>query len=235
MFFNLRVTSRKQVSCYLFKEYQIKLKKITMTETNMTTIPKPAKSGYLHFIEEQRANPKVVEGLKSTEIIKKLGADWKALDEASKQKYEEIAKQDKVRYTAEKESWLKEHPGQEFPKKEKKEKKEKKDDKKEEDVEELKVEDTPKDDGKEKKKKSSKKEKAETAPVIEQEAVMIEVEVEPETPAAPKKKPNKFINFCKEKRQEVKKSDPTKSVTEITTALAGMWKSLTEEEKQKYA
>ena len=197
----------------------------------MTTVPKPAKSGYLHFIEEQRTKPEIIQGLKSTEIIKKLGADWKALDESTKQKYEEIAKKDKERFATQKESWLKDHPGQDLPKKERKERK----DKKTESVPApppIVVQDTPKDDDSSKKKT---KKKNSTEPVLE-----VEVEPEPTTTTTTttvppsKKKPNKFINFCKEKRASVKLRDPSKSVTEITTALAELWKVLTDEEKQKY-
>lgn len=198
----------------------------------MTTVPKPAKSGYLHFIEEQRTKPEIIQGLKSTEIIKKLGADWKALDESVKQKYEEIAKKDKERFSTEKDSWLKDHPGQDLPKKERKEKKGKKTESVPAPTVVVVVEDTPKDDStKDQKKKTKKKKSAEPEPVLE-----VEVEHEPTTTAPPsKKKPNKFINFCKEKRALVKQSDPSKSVTEITTALAELWKVLTDEEKQKYA
>ena len=155
-----------------------------------TDVPKPAKSGYLHFIGERRLNPANTEGITPTEFIKKSGADWKSLDDASKKKYEEIALQDKARYTAEKESWMKEHPGQEFPKKEKK------NTKVSNKSEKSKVEDdTPKqDEGKEKKKSSKKKndEPATAAPppppapiTIEQEPVL---EVEPETVVVPTKK-----------------------------------------------
>lgn len=39
--------------------------------------------------------------MKQTDLLKKIGADWKALSDADKKKWEEKAKADKVRYEKE--------------------------------------------------------------------------------------------------------------------------------------
>lgn len=60
------------------------------------------RSGYLFFCEEER--PKVKEsqpGLPMTEVAKVLGALWSSVDEKRKEKFMQLGKEDKERYTKE--------------------------------------------------------------------------------------------------------------------------------------
>lgn len=200
----------------------------------MTDVPQPAMSGYLHFIQKNRDRVQG-EGFKSTEIIQKLAVEWKSLDDKEKKKWDDIAKEDKIRFNTQKELWLKDHPGQDFPKKEK-DKKKKKENNDMKAVEVLEVKDPdpevqayPKieDDGKKSKKKKLKQ------PVVPDPNVL-DVEVEPESTKKEKGK-NKFLNFCRAKREEIWSKDRKKKVTEVTSILAGIWKTLSDEEKQEYA
>ena len=64
--------------------------------------PKQPLSGYVHFLNERREsvrseNPEIT----FSELSKKLAAEWSALPEDEKSKYNEMAKKDKDRYEAE--------------------------------------------------------------------------------------------------------------------------------------
>ncbi len=68
--------------------------------------PKRAKTAYIFFTIESRdrvknENPE----MKTTEILKELGKQWKTLNDSKKSKYEEMAKNDSARYKQEKETW----------------------------------------------------------------------------------------------------------------------------------
>jgi hypothetical protein len=66
-------------------------------------MPKRNLSAYFFFIQEAR--PEIIrvdlkgDGSKVAEVTKVAGAKWKAMDAASKEKYERMAIQDKERYT----------------------------------------------------------------------------------------------------------------------------------------
>ena len=57
-----------------------------------------------------------------------------------------------------------------------------------------------------------------------------------EKPVKEKKprKLNSFMLFAKEKRESVKKNNPTAKVTEIAKKLGELWRALSNSEKQKY-
>jgi len=64
--------------------------------------PKQPLSGYVHFLNERREsvrskNPEIT----FSELSKKLAAEWSALSETDKNKYNEMAKRDKYRYDKE--------------------------------------------------------------------------------------------------------------------------------------
>ena len=61
--------------------------------------PKQPLSGYVHFLNERREsvrskNPDIT----FSDLSKKLAAEWSALSETDKNKYNEMAKRDKYRY-----------------------------------------------------------------------------------------------------------------------------------------
>ena len=62
--------------------------------------PKRANSAFIYFSAEMRP-ALLAKGLKITECAKELGVMWKATDEASRAKYEKLAKADKERYERE--------------------------------------------------------------------------------------------------------------------------------------
>jgi len=53
-------------------------------------------------------------------------------------------------------------------------------------------------------------------------------------PAAPKRPKSSYILFCVDKREEVKKKNPSMSAKEITSKLAEMWNSYNDKQKKKY-
>lgn len=57
-------------------------------------------SGYMHFGKEMREKL-AKQNLSATEMMKKIGGDWKELTDKQKEKYEKMAKDDKVRYEKE--------------------------------------------------------------------------------------------------------------------------------------
>jgi len=79
-------------------------------------MPKRNKSAYFFFCDEKRPEMKAkYPDYKVTELAKKLGEAWKALDEDDKKEYNESAKKDKERYEKQKKEYLgkKEHESEE--------------------------------------------------------------------------------------------------------------------------
>jgi len=67
--------------------------------------PKGAKSAYLFFSIAKR--PELAsKGIPFTDIAKQLGADWKLMTADDKKPYEEQAKEDKERFSKEKEAFI---------------------------------------------------------------------------------------------------------------------------------
>lgn len=65
--------------------------------------PKHAKNAYLFFCEKERVKvQKKFPELKGKDVAKKLGELWKALSDAKKKPFQDLAKADKERYEAEK-------------------------------------------------------------------------------------------------------------------------------------
>lgn len=76
------------------------------------------------------------------------------------------------------------------------------------------------------------KEKNESSEQVDAE---IEVEAEPEVKEKPKaKRSNGYLNFCKEKRPEVKEDNPDVSAAKINSILSEMWKELSDDDKAEY-
>jgi hypothetical protein len=93
-------------------------------------LPKGKKSAYIIFSSENRAKVKEENpDLKSSEILSKLGAEWKALSDKKKEKYNKLAEADKERYLEEMKDY---EPSDGFDKKETKPSKTIKSDKKDE-------------------------------------------------------------------------------------------------------
>ena len=67
--------------------------------------PKKPKSGFMFYSQERRVTLKVEQpSLKITDASKVIGAEWKALSDADKQKYQDLGEADRKRYAEEKES-----------------------------------------------------------------------------------------------------------------------------------
>ena len=79
-------------------------RKAVSRKTSETGIKKP-RTAYIFFCIENRERIKEENPeLKSTEIMKQLGAEWKQLDDEHKEKYIEMATNDKERYNQETEN-----------------------------------------------------------------------------------------------------------------------------------
>ena len=78
--------------------------------------PKRATTAYFFYTNEIR--PQVKEqhpDMKVTEMAKVMGSKWKELSADEKQKYVDMATEDKARYQREKAAWDLEHPDQAKP------------------------------------------------------------------------------------------------------------------------
>lgn len=67
--------------------------------------PKKPKSGFMFYSQERRVTLKVEQpGLSITDASKVIGAEWKALSEQNKKKYQDQGEEDRKRYALEKEA-----------------------------------------------------------------------------------------------------------------------------------
>lgn len=197
-----------------------------------TALPLKNKSGYLHYCADVRSTiVKSNEGIKSVDIVKKMGEGWKALSDGEKQKYEKRAVDDKERYVKEKDEWTAKNPGVVVEKKTKTKRAKKQPAAAvEEEIvildEELVQEDPvvvakPAATG-------GKKKAAVVEPVVVAAA-------EPVVLSEKKARaPNKFQNFCKLERPKLKVSKPQLQPKEVLTELGALWKALSTEEQEKF-
>lgn len=196
-----------------------------------TALPLKNKSGYLHYCSDVRSTiVKSNEGIKSVDIVKKMGEGWRALSDGEKQKYEKRAVDDKERYLKDKDEWNASNPGIVIEKKVKAKRTKKQDaPAAEEEIvildEEL-VQEEPV--------------VAVKVPAGKKKAVAVAAAVEPVAaaaePVAEKKAraPNKFQNFCKLERPKLKVSKPQLQPKEVLIELGALWKALSTQEQDKF-
>ena len=75
----------------------------------MTSKPKAPQTAFFFFSRDRHAAVRatyVEEKVPASEIAKKLRAMWRAMTDAQKQSYQEMALADKERYTTEKAKWM---------------------------------------------------------------------------------------------------------------------------------
>ena len=224
--------------------------------------PKRGKTSYIFFCIEQRpeikkANPE----LDAKSITKELGRMWREeLDEKSKAKYIQLAKDDNIRYKEEMKTYTP-PPVEYMPEKKKKKTptgpkrpmssylafcKSKRSELKESgekittkelteiwnNMEEVDKKGYQNIAAKDKKRYVKEKEEWKKNESDE------DVEDVPETKARKKKDVSKrksgYILFCQENRDDVKNDNPTLSATEVTKILNQTWKSMEKEEKTEY-
>ena len=69
--------------------------------------PKKARSAYTYYLEESHARIKVSNpDAPFGAISKQISAEWKAMSDAQKRRYEELSRQDKLRYSEEKSEYV---------------------------------------------------------------------------------------------------------------------------------
>jgi hypothetical protein len=69
--------------------------------------PKNAKSAYILYCQDERANVKAENpNLNAKEVLKILGGKWKETDEETKAKYQKMAEEDKTRYAEEMKTYV---------------------------------------------------------------------------------------------------------------------------------
>jgi structure-specific recognition protein 1 len=65
--------------------------------------PKKPKSGYIFFTQERRSSLKTERSdLSLTDASKVMGAEWKALSDGEKRRFNDLAAEDRARYNREK-------------------------------------------------------------------------------------------------------------------------------------
>ena len=237
-------------------------KKESKKEKKDPKAPKGAKNAYIFFCNDARAEVKKENPeMKSTDIVKKMGEMWKEISSKKKTEYQEMASDDKKRYAEEIEGY-EPKDGFKSPKKTKKEKSDAPKrarsayiffctEKREE------VKNNPKisnsdilsELGKMWKASNDKKKK----PFVEMAAVdkkRYEEDMKNYVPSEEKaqkgkaakavkakvsnRTPSGYLLFCKEKRQQVKEENQSAKMTDITTILGKMWKSLTDKKKKPF-
>lgn len=213
--------------------------------------PKKARSAYIFFCVEKRAEIKE-ENPDATpqDITKIIGELWNEYKNEAEyaselEKFNEMNRQDKLRYEKE----LAEHePTPQTEEKQTKKKPVKReikivtreisDDEETQvintDNEDTELEEDTYDEISEPEikqiKKPKRKAQSETKPEPKQ---CRKAQSKPET--VTKKKPQPYLNFCKENRQIVIQNNPSFSLTDVTKALAIQWKALSAEERAEWA
>lgn len=224
--------------------------------------PKGPKNAFIFFCNDRRSEIKEENpDMKPTEITKKIGEMWKQVDSIEKAQYQEMAEEDKKRYSDQLESY-EPKDGFKNPKSPKKNKKEENPSpkrtrsayiyfctEKRGEVKKSKPSisntDILSELGKMWKTLNDKKKK----PFIDmanKDKKRYEEEMKNYVPSDNKQNkvkkvkkesnrtPSAYILFCKNKRQEVKSSNPDLKTTEITSKLGKMWSSLDEKTKKNY-
>ena len=180
-----------------------------------TALPLKNKSGYLHYCSDVRSTiEKTNPGIKSVDIVKKMGEGWKAISADEKLKYEKRASEDKERYLSQKSEWTTNNPGVVIEKK-------------------VKVKRAKKAAAVEEEIVIMDDELVQEDPVVAPAAVAV---VESPAPVAEKKArvPNKFQNFCTFYRPKLKVDKPQLKPKEVLTELGALWKALSTQEQDSY-
>lgn len=240
------------------KVYKTKEEKKEKKDPNA---PKGPKNAFIFFCNDRRSEIKEENpDMKSTEIAKKMGEMWKEIDSVEKAQYQEMAEEDKKRYSDQLESY---EPKEGFknPKSPKKNKEENPSPKRArsayiyfctEKREEVKKSNPSISNteilselGKMWKSLTDKKKKP-FVDMANKDKKRYEEEMKNYVPSENKQNkvkkvkkesnrtPSAYILFCKNKREEVKSSNPDLKTTEITSKLGKMWSSLDEKSKKKY-
>ncbi|BBN02046.1 upstream-binding transcription factor [Marchantia polymorpha subsp. ruderalis] len=175
--------------------------------------PKKPTSGFFVYANERRP-ALLAEKMKVTEMGRKLGEEWKALDEQRRQPYEKIAAEDKARYAAELEAYKLKR------------------------ADELKVaEDQSKEQVKVVKVQALQllKQKEEIDQVkknLKDEKLKKKKDKAPVDPNKPKKPPTSYLLFTMENRKLIQQEKPGASFSEINATMAIRWQELPEDQKQ---
>ncbi|CAM6119616.1 unnamed protein product [Calypogeia fissa] len=179
--------------------------------------PKQPASAFFVFSNERRPNM-LAENLRIPEIGKRLGEEWRALDENSREKYEKIAAEDKARYAAELESY-----------------KLKKADELEA-AEEQSKEQTliHKAQGMQLLKQREQIDQAKKT-IKEEKLKKKRMKAEAVDPNKPKKPLTSYILFVMDNRKAIQQEKPNSTFAEVTATLAVRWQELPEAEKQVWA
>jgi len=214
---------------------------------------RPASSYFLFCAKERVIVQQEIQTCKGSEVVKELGKRWAALDDKSKEVFEEEAKKDKVRYVEEMRSYT---PSEDFKKR------------KTEFDEQAKVSsnqafgpkvgdshddyftylllnwrqvhlENPGYSGRQIQEEvwrmwqSQPQVAVRGDDVAPGEGKRVKVKA-PKDPLAPKRPLTAFFLFAKEKRAEVSQASPTLKNKEVTAELGRMWKNLGEEAKATY-
>ncbi|KAL2642857.1 hypothetical protein R1flu_010444 [Riccia fluitans] len=177
--------------------------------------PKKPTSGFFVFSNKRR--PQLLEEkLKITEIGKKLGEEWKALDEKQREPYEIIALEDKARYAKELEAY-----------------------KLKKAMELKEAEDQDREHAKVVKIQAlqllkHKEEIDQVKKTLKDEKMKKKRSKAPIDPNKPKKPPTSYLLFTKENRKLVQQQKPGASFSEINATLAIRWQEMSDEEKQPW-
>jgi hypothetical protein len=180
--------------------------------------PKRARSAYIIFCTLIRSDIKEKHpDLSSSDILKKTGEIWKNMTSDEKEKYNKLAEKDKHRYAKEKEEMSESSVDEEH--------------KKDDDEEEPKKSKSKKDDDEEEKPKKSKSKKEDDE---EEKPKKSKTKKDDDEEEKPKKRASAYINFCSQKRDEIKSENPDLSFGELSKKLGEIWKSMSEEDKNEY-
>eukprot|EP00246_Nothoceros_aenigmaticus_P000054 TRINITY_DN10086_c0_g2_i1.p1 TRINITY_DN10086_c0_g2~~TRINITY_DN10086_c0_g2_i1.p1 ORF type:complete len:310 (-),score=96.94 TRINITY_DN10086_c0_g2_i1:35-856(-) len=142
------------------------------------------------------------------EIAKRLGEEWKKLSDAEKSPYEKIASEDKLRYAAEKESYLKKKAQA--------------------------SQESPSGDSDEEANDEGSAQILKKSPKAGEVSLKRKVKIQMKDPNKPKKAPSGYDIFKKEMQQQVKEEHPEASFGDRSRVLGKMWQEVDEAGKREY-
>ena len=194
-------------------------KKKKKSSTNKRKGPKRARSAYIFFCTDMRAQVKEDNNdMDAKEVTAELGRIWREdvkEDPEKAEKYNKLAEDDKIRYNDDKDAWV---PDPEASDEEKhlpivkKSKKSKKAELRESDSEQSDTTEKKKSSKKKSSKKKSSKKKSSDNAVA----------------------PNGFAFFCQKTRKSLREENPGWTIKKLTKEMEKLWKSMDDDEHEVY-
>ncbi|PWN51984.1 hypothetical protein IE53DRAFT_327531 [Violaceomyces palustris] len=191
------------------------------------SMPKKPRSAYFMFLSYTRPErAKDLPDLSITELMKKLGDEWRSMTSEEKARFEEEAEIDKQRYRAEMSEWVDQNPGKVVdpagPRSD------------------LETDEALESSNHSKQPPSSSASRTNTRSNLTpkekraQARKRQKMKVLERNSGKPKKPATAYLMFVNSVRSERQNEFPQESITEITARMAGEWREMGEEERSRW-